>query len=192
MTRRSVSVVVVALAVAVGLAGCGVPPEPHAQQAEDDSVPYRLLDRDVAPLLPPATDQNRARAALCFVRDDKLAVIEADLDPPADLNAVVDALIEPPENAGVSLRTAVGPPTLVERVRLEAGVADVDLRAAITDLAGDEQLLAVAQLVCTLTNQRGVGSVSFTLDGAAIDVPRGDGSLTSAPVSRDDYGELLS
>jgi hypothetical protein len=36
-----------------------------------------------------------------------------------------------------------------------------------------------------------VGLVSFTLEGAPVDVPRGDGSVTSGAVSRDDYAELL-
>jgi spore germination protein GerM len=65
------------------------------------------------------------------------------------------------------------------------------LLPAITELGGDEQLLAVAQLVCTLTARPGVGPVSFTLEGAPVDVPTGDGSLTSGPVSRDDYADLL-
>jgi spore germination protein GerM len=80
---------------------------------------------------------------------------------------------------------------VVSDVSLEAGVATVDLRPTISALGSDEQLLAVAQVVCTLTGRPGVGPVAFTLDGSPVDIPRGDGSLTNEPVSRDDYAELL-
>lgn len=189
MTNR-IAAVLLALTTLSGLVACGAPPEPTAQAVDDTSVPFGLLDRDAPPLLTP-TGQDTERASLCFVRGDKLAVIDTTLERPANPTTVVDALVEPPKDAGASLRTAIGPPPLVAGIRLEAGVAEIDLRPAITDLAGDEQLLAVAQLVCTLTNQPGIGTVSFTLEGAPIDVPRGDGSLTSAPVSRDDYRSLL-
>ncbi len=113
------------------------------------------------------------------------------LDPPVSLKDVVAALADPPAVGGVALRTAVGDPSIVGQVRLVAGTAEVDLLSAISALAGDEQLLAVAELVCTLTGRPGVGRVSFTLNGAPVDVPRGDGSLTARPVSRDDYRVLL-
>jgi spore germination protein GerM len=83
-------------------------------------------------------------------------------------------------------------PSLVRRVALRAGTAHADLQPALSNLGGTEQLLAIAQLVCTLTHRPGVGLVSFTLDGAPVDVPRGDGSLTAGPVSRDDYADLLA
>ena len=90
------------------------------------------------------------------------------------------------------MRTAVGSPPVVGEVRLNAGVAHVDVLPSISTLGGDEQLLAVAQLVCTLTGLPGVGLVAFTLDGSPVAVPRGDGSLTNGPVSRDDYDDLLA
>lgn len=188
---RPVATLLACVLALAGLGACGAPPESEAHRTDPSSVPYGLLDPDVTPLLVPATGPNTTRVSLCFVRGDKLAVVETDLDATADLRTVVDALVKPPESAGADLRTAVGPPTLVDDVRLRAGTADVDLRPSVADLAGDEQLVAIAQLVCTLTGQPGVGTVSFTLDGVRIEVPRGDGSLASSPVSRDDYRALL-
>ena len=54
-----------------------------------------------------------------------------------------------------------------------------------------DPLATIAQLVCTLTQQRGVGAVRFTVDGVPFDVPIANGSLTEGPVSRDDYAPLL-
>ncbi len=75
--------------------------------------------------------------------------------------------------------------------RLLGGIARVDLGPAVSALPGGEQLLAVAQIVCTLTGRPGVGQVSFTLEGASLAVPKGDGSLVTSPVARDDYASLV-
>ena len=40
-------------------------------------------------------------------------------------------------------------------------------------------------------NLRGVGLASFTLDGEALQVPRGNGLFTGDPVAVDDYVNLL-
>jgi hypothetical protein len=186
---RALLALLVTAAVLLG-AACGAGPEEDARTWDDESVPFGLLDADVPPLLPPATAADREQVSLCFVEDDRLVAVAATLDPPIGVDDVVDALRQPPADAR-SLRTAVGPPLVIDQVRLQAGVAEVDLPQAVTELAGDEQLLVVAQLVCTLTSRPGIGTVSFTLAGSPIDVPRGDGSLTSAPVSRDDYAPLL-
>jgi spore germination protein GerM len=73
---------------------------------------------------------------------------------------------------------------------LNGGTAIVDLSRPFTALSGSDQLLALAQIVFTLTSRPGIGQVQFTLGGAAIDIPRANGSLTPSPVSRDDYGPL--
>jgi len=184
---------VVATCVAVaGLLGgaCAVRGQDHADVQPDDAVPFGLLEADAPQLLPPATSTATETAALCFVEGNQLAIVGVALDPPFELDGVVAALAEPPA-AERSLRTAVGEPPPVRNVRLVAGVAHVDLLPSISALGGDEQLLAIAQIVCTLTGRPGVGLVAFSLDGSQIDVPRGDGSLTNGPVSRDDYIELL-
>jgi len=55
-----------------------------------------------------------------------------------------------------------------------------------------DEVLAYGQLVCTLTSQGAqVGTVSFTSDGRPLGVPRGDGSLSTAPLTVADYASLL-
>lgn len=181
----------VAATVLVACAGCAVPAEHEAQVADDKSVPFALLAPDAPPLVPPATAARTEDVALCFVRESKLAVVERALDAPVGLRDAVTALTEPPAGTA-GLRSALGDTSIVGDVQLGAGIASVDLRQAISTLGGDDQLLAVAQIVCTLTARPGVGQVSFTLEGAPVNVPRGDGSLVAAPVSRDDYARLLA
>jgi spore germination protein GerM len=172
-------------------AGCSVRTQQHATVRDDTDVPFALLDRGSPSLLPPTTSTTSRPVGLCFVRQGKLVPVTAAMESPVELTDVVDALASPPAEVDGSLRTAVGQPRLVAEARLVGGVARVDLVPAVARLGSEEQLLAIGQLVCSLTSQPGVGPVSFTLDGTPIDVPRGDGSLTSGPVSRDDYQELM-
>jgi spore germination protein GerM len=183
---RRLAVILLALVVT----SCAVDAQQHADVANDVAVPFGLLDSSAPPLLPPATAAPAESVAVCFVKDNVLAVVPVNLAPPVQLDDVVATLAQPPANAA-SLRTAVGDPPMVHTVNLKGGIARVDLEPSVSDLGGRDQLLAVAQLVCTLTGQPGVGQVSFTLDGAPVEVPRGDGSLTDGPVSRGDYAALI-
>jgi hypothetical protein len=178
--------------VSAALGSCSVGGQGHAKVADDDAVPFGLLDENAPSLVPSPTAAVTQPVAACFVTDNRLEVVSIALDPPVQLKDIIAALTRPPANAPGSPRTAIGDPPIVRTVRLEAGTAHVDLQPSVADLGGQEQLLAVAQLVCTLTGRPGVGQVSFTLDGAPVDVPRGDGSLTNEPVSRDDYAALLA
>lgn len=182
----------VAVAAVVALStGCSVPSQSRAQVV-DDRVPFGLLEPDAPPLLPQPGSATTEPVTLCFVRGSRLASVVRPLAAPVSLRGVLDALSEVAEGEGPDLRTLLAAPSIVESAALSAGLARLDLRDAVSALPGDEQLLAVAQLVCTLTARPGVGQVSFTLEGVPVEVPRGDGSVSSGPVSRDDYAALLN
>lgn len=172
--------------------GCAVPAQDEARRARDEAVPFALLDPLAPPIVPPASGPSSEPVALCFVRDGRLVIVSDEIGAPADLRAVLDALASPPADAGPLLRTALTEPSVVREVRLFGGIARVDLLPEVSALPADEQLLAVAQIVCTLTGRPGVGQVSFTLQGARLAVPKGDGSLVSSPVARDDYAGLMA
>ncbi|HVE45555.1 MAG TPA: GerMN domain-containing protein [Acidimicrobiales bacterium] len=174
-------------------AGCSVDPDKSARVAEDDQVPFRLLDRAAPPIVsttePPGGGEP---VTLYFVREGRLVPIERELDEGVTPQDVVAALAAPPTGEGVPARTALSDPLVVRDIAVVAGIARVDLAQSIAELGGGDQLLAVAQIVCTLTARPGVGQVAFTLEGSPIEVPRGDGSLVAHPVSRDDYTILFT
>lgn len=188
--RRTSILVMCALVVLA--AGCAVPAQDEAQTARDEAVPFALLDPEAPPIVPPASGPSAGPVALCFVRDGRLLIVSDELAAPDDLQALLDALASPPPDAGPLLRTALTEPTIVRDVRLLGGIARVDLLPHVSELPTDQQLLAVAQIVCTLTARPGVGQVSFTLDGTRLAVPKGDGSLVNSPVARDDYAGLMA
>jgi spore germination protein GerM len=186
-SRRILAMCMLALA-----AGCGVPAQDQAERARDEAVPFALLDPAAPPIFPSPSGSSSEPVALCFVRDGRLVIVSKEVGAPADLGAALDALASPPPDAGPLLRTALTEPSVVREVRLLGGIARVDLLPEVSALPADEQLLAVAQIVCTLTGRPGVGQVAFTLQGARLAVPKGDGSLVSSPVARDDYAGLLT
>jgi len=186
---RRLSIVAVCAAAAL-VRGCAVPAQREARKATNEAVPFALLDPLAPPLVPPPPGQSSEPVSLCFVRDGRLVVVSVELATPVDLRRPLDALAAPPPGAGPLLRTALTEPPIVREVRLLGGIARVDLLSGVSALPTDEQVLAVAQIVCTLTGRPGVGQVSFTLEGARLAVPKGDGSLVSSPVARDDYAGL--
>ncbi|MGH9149148.1 MAG: GerMN domain-containing protein [Acidimicrobiales bacterium] len=177
-------------AVVVVSSACGVASQPHAELLGDGKVPFSLLDPEAPPLVPTTVADENEPVTLCFVREGRLALVEQPLDSPVNLIDSVRALASPPGGGG--LRTALSDRTVVAEVRVVGGIARVDLGPSISNLTSTDQLLAVAQVVCTLTGRPGVGQVAFTLQGSPIDVPRGDGSLVPDRVSRDDYANLIS
>lgn len=180
------------LLVGLVLVGCSPGPQRRAEVEDDARIPFQLLDADAPRLRPVAGSAASGLVTLCYLDENGLVEVEAELPRTVRGGAgLVAALADVPEGAPGSLRTAVGS-SFVRDVTIAAGIARVDLRPEIAEVDGDDQLLGVAQLVCTLTGRPGVGLVSFTLDGSPVDVPRADGSLTSSPVSRDDYADLLS
>jgi len=182
-----------AFAVALGLAGaCGVESQGQATQVDDDRVPFGLLDPTSTTSQPRGGGGTNA-VDVCLVRGDSVVVIPRHTEVDAPVDAAIGLLEAGPisdAEAASELRTEVSEGS-VRDLELTGGVAVVALGGGFGELQADAQRLAVAQLVCTLTAQPGVGQVRFTLDGADVDVPREDGSLTAEPLTRDDYRDLI-
>lgn len=187
-----------AVSVVVALAGgCGIPTDDEPTLADRDDVPFGLLD-DEAPATSSTTSTTtragRGReVSVCFFFGPRL--VEVTRPAPADttgLASVLAVVTAADEGAGgPELSTALADETVVESVTVSGGVAEVDLGTLFADAGATEQRRMVAQLVCTLTAQPGIGSVAFSLAGGPVEVPVGSGSLTDQPVSRDDYAELI-
>ncbi|MGH9018501.1 MAG: GerMN domain-containing protein [Acidimicrobiales bacterium] len=176
---------------AVCLAGCGIPNQEVAHVAPDKDVPTGLL-HPTAPTtstIPPANGTAAVIVCLAHAAGPLTAVTRLlPRDPTTD--DVLRELANPP----TALQQAFGLGTVVPsgiRASVAGGIASVALNADFATLAAADQLTAVAQIVCTLTDQPGIGQVQFKLHGMTADVPRGDGSTTSDPVSRDDYPTFM-
>jgi spore germination protein GerM len=92
--------------------------------------------------------------------------------------------------AAAGLRSALPPQTLV--VTLDpsrAGLCMISVPAEFSALSGREQLLAVAQMVWTVTERPDVDRVQLLAGDRPIAAPTEDG-LTSAPLTRQDFASI--
>lgn len=175
--------------LALLLGACSVAADDEATPIDVEAVPFDLLD-PAAPDVAPVVDGRTA--SVCLLDADRLVVVDRQVERDAELLEVVVSLAQvSEEEQATGLETAVGGGEDIDAVEVTGGIASVDFGATADQTLTPDPLATIAQIVCTITAQPGVGAVRFTVDGDPIDVPRDDGSLTDAPVSRDDYAEML-
>jgi len=190
MTRRRLVPALAILVVAGGLTGCGVGAQSSPHEIDKADIPFGLAERGNSSTTLPS-DAPYSYTIFLVSNAELRAVTRGsrtEPTPASRLNALTDG--PTPAEADAGLSTLVGPDVTVERVHIsDQGVATVELSGeGATQSAGNDRALAIAQLVYTATAIPGVERVRFEVDGKPSEVPRGDGTLTSRPVSRADYG----
>ncbi len=175
--------------VGATVVGCGVPGQSDAERIAPDKVPFGLNSIPTTTVAPAPTQTT---TTIYLLRAGHLVQVERPV--PATAESLVLALAQGPDatEAAAGLRTAISGPDVVRSVMVSDPLATVDLSSHFSELPRGDQLLAVAQLVYSLTVIPEVREVSFTLDGRPTAVPRADGSLSDQPVDRADYRELAS
>jgi spore germination protein GerM len=105
------------------------------------------------------------------------------------VQAALEVLFSGPTEAELAagLRTAISSQTNVRSIRTEGSTAVIDLTTTFVEVGGEEQILALAQIVLTATATPGITDVRFELEGQAVEVPRADGTLSSGPLRATDY-----
>jgi hypothetical protein len=172
---------------------CGVPPDDKATLAAPESVPYDLLGPGQATAKPPSeVAAPTEKATIFLVQGERLAPVQRELPAPVSVESVLEALAAGPTATEVQLglRTALLAPGLMRSGGVSGGIATIDLGQPFTEIAGRDQIVALAQIVSTVTGLPGVGRARFTLDGQPVGILRGDGAVTTDTVSRDDYATL--
>ena len=186
--RRSLVVALVLMATGA----CGINAEESVHRVDADRVPFGLLDAAPDPTSTTTTVRQGSVLPIFLIEGDRLVQVMRAA-PRDDLGIHVDTLLAGPDDAeaDAGLRSAWSSVDLVRGVALDGGIASVDLAPTFGELPGQEQVLALAQLVFTLTARPGIGRVTFTVEGAPVDVPRADGALTRDSLARDAYQALL-
>lgn len=176
-----------AVLAVLAAAGCGIPSD-QAPEALPGGVVSGALTSPDAPGGPQATP---AQVSVFLVRAGA-AVAVARQGTTADLGTAIRALLRGPtaEEVAAGLRTAITPGTRLRSAQVTDGTAVLDLTSAFVEVGGEEQILAVAQVVLTATARPGVERVSIALDGEVVEVPRADGTLAAGPLTAADYAAL--
>jgi spore germination protein GerM len=171
------------------LAGCGFPDQQDARSLNADELPAALrVDSVPTTSVPVATEP----AILWLIDGDTLVPRRHDVVAPASVESVTAELLAGPDELEqqLGLRSALPDPTVVVGGELSRGIATVELTPSFLEISSQDQLLAVGQLVLTLTDLRGVGSVQFTLDDGPVAVPTPGGQSSEQPVVREQFFEL--
>lgn len=186
MTTRRAALVAAVLTALLG-AGCGVPHDDAPRALEPGEAPY------ASPRATPVGEpQGPGRAPLHFVRDDVLVLAPRPVEGRLSDQELLELLLggPAPEEREAGLVSFIPSTVTVEAVEMTGQTLVVTLggpRSEVLRL----QNLAYGQIVTTLTPSRASG-VRFRLDGADLEVPRGDNTLSAAPLSREDYAQLLA
>lgn len=165
---------------------CGVPADSAPHLVPQDGIPDALNPSDTAPSTSVAEQE---RVTLWFVRDAQLSSVRHSVPAPTDATQIVDELLAGPTDPERSdtLRSAIPDAAAVDHVTIAGGEATVVLAPEFSEIPAADQLLAVGQLVLTLTDLRGVGRVRFAVGDTAVAIPLPTGGISTASVSRDDY-----
>lgn len=169
--------------------GCGVPLDDHAKTTSASNLPYDLASPAPAPL---ETVQPAMTATIFLIRRDELVSSTRPVTDPGDLTALVESLTAPPsaEEVGSGLRRALTDPGMIGSISRTGRLATVELTRAFDQLASREQVLALGQIVFTLTERDEVDQVRFSRNNEPLTVPTGGGNLVDGPVTRYDYRSL--
>jgi spore germination protein GerM len=193
---------VVATLAFLSLAACGVPLEDKTHRIAADDVPSELLEpaptTSTSTTVPvgettTTTTPARERVVLYFVRNDRVDYVTRVYSEPLGMKARLLELSRPllPEETAQNLRSAV-PDNPINDVVPSGGVATVDLTPAFAELPTNEQVLAFAQITYTLLQTPGIGQVSFTLEGTAIQPLDDEATVIPGPVTKETYDRLLA
>ncbi len=181
-TRRSVTALVAAGAVVVGLAGCGVPIDNQPAALSRHGVPFDLL----APTQSTTTITSVPSPIAIPVRiyligpTGHVAPVSRTVSvSPPDLLTVLRTLVAGPTDAetAAGLQSAVTSQTTVLGANIAGGTATVNLGGTFGQIVGPPEIQAVAQVVFTASALPGVTGVTFELTGQPVEVPVGSGAL---------------
>jgi hypothetical protein len=182
----------VALALtATATAACGIPRDARPAVIPGGVVNSALAAAEDNPMATgPASQQ--VVADLFLVQAAHLVKV-ARTTPRRDVFDALNLLLTGPTEAefGAGIRTAISPQTTLRSARVDGNTAVVDLSGALVEVGGQEQILAVAQIVLTAMAVPGVEQVRLLLEGQRVEVPRADGNLTSEALRVADYDGLL-
>ncbi len=176
-----------ALLIALGgllVFGCGVPNDNGPTALSKTAVPFGLLGPSSPPTTTPRLLSPRAAAVRIFMLDPSghLVAVEREVAASQDTMAsILEVLVQGPTQTetAAGLQSAIPPQTTIVGASVDtSGLATVDVGGTFGQLVGRAQVVAVAQMVFTVSSipTVQVNAVTFQLGGQPIEVPVDSGA----------------
>ncbi len=183
----------VVLALALVLAGCGVPTggTPSTIAAED--VPYGLALPSPSPTPTAAPEASTVTGRVHWIGAAAAVVPRlrevSGTTRRERLASLLAQLVAGPTQVELDeeLSSALPPTIQLVVTDFEDGTATIDLVVQPQELSGVSGRRAVAQIVLTATSVPGVQAVLLELSGEPIEAPLPAGALTAGPLTAQDY-----
>lgn len=189
--RRRLVAAATALALLAG--GCGLSVDDQPQKLSAEEVPFDLLAPQPTSTTTSTTVPAATRTMEVFLvdREGRLTAVERRLPTPVTVKELIDALLAgaTDDEAEAGLRSVIPSETRLLGVgrREDGRTVVLDFSAEPGFPQGGEGITAIAQVVFTASQLEGISGVTFAFGGVPTEVPRGDGSITSAPLFRRDF-----
>ncbi|HEY3557557.1 MAG TPA: GerMN domain-containing protein [Kribbella sp.] len=174
------------------LAGCGVPVQADPMPIEPAAVPSQLRGSGQATSPRPSATPGRTSLQVNFVRNDKLVSLRRQAPPTARLQAVIDDLIAGPSDVEQAngVTTALPPNATLTVVTIQGSRVVLELSGDTEGRSATENVLAVGQIVLSVTALPSVDEVTFSRNGVPVEALLADGALTTEPLTESDYQSL--
>ena len=191
LTRRPLS----ALGLVVLMsAACGIGTEAAPHHLDRQGVPFGLL-APATTTTTPTTEPVAAQVTIYLeATTQKLVAVARKTSMPPTIQDILEALSAGPTSTESS-RGLTSPISSASPIKLDAfraGNVSVDVPASFESLGGQDQIVAAGQLVYSLTGLPGVTGVVLLVAGQPTQVPTSGGSLSSGPLTRNDYVALAT
>ncbi len=184
-------IVPIVLVLTVLLAGCRVPNDSAPRDIPANQVPFDLLAPSTT--APPVTSQvPTVDGTVYLLNQNHLVAVKRSVPAPLSLGSILAALVQGPtsQESALGYVSSVGPQSGVASAQVVNGSAMIGLSSSFAGTGVQEQIKALAQIVYTVTEVQGVQNVHIELNSQTANVPRGDGSATTDPLTRGDYSSF--
>jgi spore germination protein GerM len=169
-----------------------------ACSVDEDAAPRDIFPSDDTTATAANVDVAAVGTGRIYLVAPEVAGLPTRLRPVArdvrnDAARAVAALVAGPNDAEFTelARSALPAGLEVGAVRRRPdGIIVLDVNASLRDLSGDSLVLALAQIVYTVSAVDGVSGVTITVDGAATDWPAANGQLRDEPLTVYDFPGL--
>jgi len=211
--RRRAAAGACALALVAAASACGVTRDGKARVIAPADVPFKLTESTTTTTtVPPTTTTVEATTTtvapvtttavptesvrLYFVQGgdrigSELRSVPVADGAPVNVERVLDQLVTAPRGTP-GATTLIVPGVLGGFEGVANGTMTLDLGETYLALTPAQQVLALGQIVLTVTKLPGVGRVQFRYANQNATVWRGDTSTTDGEVSGDNYRVLLA